>query len=80
MAFGDKDNGIEELLTGYFENLYQSEGSSSEEILKNIQPSVSEIDNAMLIAPFIEKEIQEAVFSMHPDKASGPVGMNPAFF
>ena len=34
----------------------------------------------MLTAPFTEKEIQEAVFSMHPDKAPGPDRMNPAFF
>ena len=38
------------------------------------------INNEMLLAPFSEKEILEAVFYMHPDKSLGPDCMNLAFY
>ena len=46
------DSKIEELMLVYFQNLFSSEGSSSEECLRMIMPSVSESDNTNLLAPF----------------------------
>lgn len=34
----------------------------------------------VLLAPFTETEFKGALFDMHPDKASGPDGLNPGFF
>ena len=36
--------------------------------------------NQMLMHKFEEKEIKEAVFSMHSDKSPGLDGMNPGFY
>lgn len=33
-----------------------------------------------LMQPFEEKEVKEALFSMHPDKSPGLDGINPGFF
>ena len=41
---------------------------------------VSDEDNELLTHPFTKEEFKEAIFSMHPDKSSGPNGLNPAFF
>ena len=45
-----------------------------------LRSSIIEEDNVMLIAPFTAMEIKDVVFSMHPGKALGSDGMNPAFF
>ena len=45
-----------------------------------ISPRVSNEQNTELLFPFTEDEIQEALFTMHPDKSPGPDGMNPTFF
>ncbi|XP_074325825.1 uncharacterized protein LOC141663875 [Apium graveolens] len=39
-----------------------------------------EQQNRELLSAVTEKEVKNAVFNMHPDKASGPDGMTPAFF
>lgn len=36
--------------------------------------------NLQLIQPIKEKEIQEVLFSIHPNKASGPDGIFDLFF
>lgn len=43
-------------------------------------PKISNDQNDMLLRPFSQEEIRAVVFSMHPDKAPGPDGMNPKFF
>ena len=41
---------------------------------------MTEEHNQFLLRSFQIQEVEEAIFSMHPDKAPGPDGMNPAFF
>ena len=41
---------------------------------------VSRSDNQFLLAPFQFEEFEIAIKQMHPDKASGLDGLNPAFF
>lgn len=41
---------------------------------------ITRTQNEMLVANLTFEEFTEAVKSMHPDKASGPNGLNPVFF
>lgn len=41
---------------------------------------VSGLDNEHLLAKVTHEEVKQAVFYMHPDKASGPDELNPIFF
>ncbi|XP_024044748.1 uncharacterized protein LOC112100221 [Citrus clementina] len=43
-------------------------------------PSVTVMHNQLLLELFTAVDVKEALFSMHPDKSSGPDGMNPAFY
>ncbi|XP_059071121.1 uncharacterized protein LOC131863720 [Cryptomeria japonica] len=51
-----------------------------DEFVNSIPPLVSQEDNRMLMAPFSLAELKEIVFSMHPEKASGPDGFTALFF
>ena len=50
------------------------------EDMNYLRPSISKSQNAMLIAPFTEQKIKNALFSMHPDKSPTPDEMNLASF
>ncbi|KAL3504645.1 hypothetical protein ACH5RR_034486 [Cinchona calisaya] len=68
-------------ISTYYENLYASSMPYQlEDILEGIQPKITDQINECLIKPFDEKEIRATVFSMHPNKTSGPDGMPPLFF
>ncbi|XP_019181629.1 PREDICTED: uncharacterized protein LOC109176679 [Ipomoea nil] len=43
----------------------------------SIQPRVTATQNEGLLRLFEESEVKSALFSMYPDKAPGPDGMNP---
>ncbi|KAJ8763443.1 hypothetical protein K2173_002326 [Erythroxylum novogranatense] len=64
----------------YFSNLFQAAESSTGEVLRLVKPLVDESANNALIAPFSDEEFRNALFQMEPNKASGPDGLNPAFF
>ena len=64
----------------YLDTLFTSEGHAGRECLDHIGLLVSEDDNAMLITPFTDLKISDALFSMHSDKSPRPDGMNPCFF
>lgn len=51
-----------------------------DEILCNIQPSISDHLNRELLKPVEDMEVKHALFQMNPDKAPGPDGMTPGFF
>lgn len=36
--------------------------------------------NLLLQQPVTREEFRDEVFSMHPDKAAGPDGLNPGFY
>ncbi|XP_058758128.1 uncharacterized protein LOC131631355 [Vicia villosa] len=64
----------------YFTKLFEESVSSYEPVLKFIQPTISNDDNNMLLAPIRREELFEAVNNMHPDKSPGPDGLNPTFY
>ncbi|XP_055809510.1 uncharacterized protein LOC129879800 [Solanum dulcamara] len=49
-------------------------------ILDKIEGKITTAHNASLNQLFTIDEVKEAVFSMHPDKAPGPDGLNPCFY
>ncbi|VFQ60129.1 unnamed protein product [Cuscuta campestris] len=60
-----------------------AEGMIGEDILREVDchhVKVTEGQNRELLRPFCAEEIKSALFAMHPDKAPGPDGLNPAFF
>lgn len=71
---------MQELVTEYFQQLYTANQTQGEVVLNCITRTISEEQNNTLLEAVSDKEVKEAVFHMHPDKAPGPDGMTPAFF
>ena len=72
--------GMGSVAKNYFLDLFQKKVINMEPVLDVIPLSISYDDNALLTAPFVKEEFKEAIFSMHPDKCSGPDGYNPGFY
>ena len=51
-----------------------------ERVFELVPPLISDADNADFCAPFSNKKFRAALFQLHPDKAPGPDGLNPAFY
>jgi hypothetical protein len=64
----------------YFDYLFKSNSTVHEPVLSLIGPRISQEDNEKLLAPISKEELKAALFQMHPDKAPGPDGFNPAFY
>jgi hypothetical protein len=69
-----------EVALNYFNLLFKANASEHDPILSLINPKVTQEDNDRLVAPITREELKEAIFQMHPDKAPGPDGFNPAFY
>jgi hypothetical protein len=69
-----------EVALHYFDHLFQANTTTHEPVLSLIAPKITPEDNEKLLAPISKEEIKEALFEMHPDKAPGPDGFNPAFY
>lgn len=50
------------------------------EILGCVRKKVIVVQNRALMCDFTEGEIKDALFSMHPDKATGADGFGPCFY
>ncbi|XP_019175839.1 PREDICTED: uncharacterized protein LOC109171159 [Ipomoea nil] len=59
---------------------YHSTPMIDEDFFGGIQPRITTTQNEKLVRPFEVEEIKAALFSIHPDKAPGPDGMNPGFY
>ncbi|XP_019194227.1 PREDICTED: uncharacterized protein LOC109188138 [Ipomoea nil] len=59
---------------------YHSSPAINNDFFEGIQPRVTAIQNEGLLRPFEESEVKSTLFSMYPDKAPGPDGMNPGFY
>jgi hypothetical protein len=69
-----------EVAKNYFDQLFKAKASVHDPILSLITPKITQEDNDKLTAPVTKEEIHEALTQMHPDKAPGPDGFNPAFY
>ncbi|CAN0841413.1 Transposon TX1 uncharacterized 149 kDa protein [Linum grandiflorum] len=68
------------VVQSYFLDLFRGDECEWQEVVGCVERRVTEADNRLLLAPFTDEEIREAMFSMNPDKAPGPDGFNPGFY
>lgn len=68
------------MIEGYFSQLFAASSLNSRLSERKSVKQVSEIENLRLIEKVIVEEVKKAVFSMHPNKASRPDGLNLTFF
>lgn len=68
------------IVHGYFSNLFA--GDTVEEVAgDSASPrQVTDEENLMLCGELQFEEFSDAIKQMHPDKSSGPDGLNPAFY
>ncbi|CAN1337225.1 Transposon TX1 uncharacterized 149 kDa protein [Linum perenne] len=74
------DDRIGDVAVRYFTNIFSTHGCNLGGVINAVTPMVKEADNNFLTAPFSFEEFRKAMFDMHPDKASGPDGLNPGFY
>jgi hypothetical protein len=75
----------EEEITSAFTNYFSGLFTASPEgdilaCLQNVDPRVDDEMNASLLKPFLEEEVQCAIFQMAPDKTPGPNEYPAGFF
>ncbi|XP_019160490.1 PREDICTED: uncharacterized protein LOC109157064 [Ipomoea nil] len=69
------------VIMDYYRGIFNSSTPAiDDEFFGSIHSRVTGIQNENLLRPFEEKEVKTALFSMYPDKAPGPDGMNPGFY
>lgn len=71
----DEEDQITEAITSYFQSLFTSQPGR-----RAVDPTISEATNSTLIHDPTPKEIKDAMFSIHADKASGPDRFLARFF
>ena len=72
---------IEKELCNHYRELFTpTKPGEFDEILQRIPCTISSLMNEQLIKQVEETEIQQALFSMFPNKAPGVDGMSPLFF
>ncbi|KAM6569197.1 hypothetical protein CsatB_017182 [Cannabis sativa] len=70
-------SGLDQVITDYFLALYATDGIDCNSVVHGISSSVTDDHNEALLQPVTPEEIKQAVFQMHPDKASGPDDLPP---
>jgi len=72
--------GMSSIAKSYFHYLFQKQHNIFAPVIGVICTSISNKDDASLTQPFTKEEFKQSIFSMHPDKCSGPDGYNPSFY
>jgi hypothetical protein len=70
-------------ITNYYKGLFGSPEENNFTLVENNNqdiPQVTDEENKLLIAPFIEKEVKEVVFQMEHNKAPGLDGFPAEFY
>lgn len=73
-------SGLPEVVSNYFDTLFTSSQGQMESILECVGEKVTTEQNSLLQQPVTWEEVRDAVFNMHPDKATGLDGLNPGFY
>ena len=74
------DSGMRSIAKNYFEELFEGHESVRSPLVNLLDHVIDSEDNDQLKTPFCIEEFKEAMFSMQPDKFSGPDGFNPRFY
>ncbi|XP_060966406.1 uncharacterized protein LOC133034911 [Cannabis sativa] len=74
------ESGLQDVIKGYFQDLFHSSGIELGATLNGIWPTETDEQNESLLLPIVEDEVRRALFQMHPDKSPRPDGMNLAFY
>uniref|UniRef100_A0A2N9HU49 CCHC-type domain-containing protein n=1 Tax=Fagus sylvatica TaxID=28930 RepID=A0A2N9HU49_FAGSY len=66
---------IAQVAVDYFNRIFSSSNPQAiDEVVHEVEGVVTSSMNAELLKPFVKEEVQNALFQMHPSKASGPDG------
>lgn len=68
----DTQDGMCEITKEYFDGLFEGSHGQYALVSDLINARITDGDNALLLAPFVEEEFRLALFCMHSDKAPGP--------
>ncbi|KAL8108439.1 hypothetical protein AgCh_024775 [Apium graveolens] len=71
---------IQNIITQYFDELFQASGTSGELTDKEVVNGVTEEHNCELHKPITYEEVKKALFEMYPEKSPRPDGLNPGFY
>lgn len=74
------ENGLSELITNFYKELFSSTQVEWEEVVNCVPTSISKEQNTELLKEISDEEVKQALFQMHRDKSPGPDGMTLAFF
>jgi len=76
-----EDADIAEAIGLFYASLFQVASPSQLQVVEEaLQPQISSHVNALIIKIPLDKEIHEAVLSIHADKAPGPDGFSAGFY
>lgn len=76
----DTEQGMYAVVNEYFTNVFASSSDNTQLRQDNEERVITDNRNKLLTADVFFEEFTMAVKQMHPDKASGPDGLNPTFF
>uniref|UniRef100_A0A803PL05 Reverse transcriptase domain-containing protein n=1 Tax=Cannabis sativa TaxID=3483 RepID=A0A803PL05_CANSA len=76
----DWNNGLADVIVNYFNDLFCTSNTFTAHVIAHVPTTVSEAQNASLLAPVSNEEVRKVLFQMHPDKSPCPDGMTPGFF
>lgn len=76
-----EEDQIADTITSYFKTIFTSSNNDcAMTVNRALQPKVTDAMNEQLIQISTAAEIKVGMFSIHPDKASGPDGFSASFF
>lgn len=76
----NRDSCLHDLMESYFHSIFSTMGANYEEVVREIQPGISDTQNDMLLERVSQNEVKVALFSMDPDKAPERDGYTPVFY
>ncbi|KAM6583541.1 hypothetical protein CsatB_010543 [Cannabis sativa] len=72
-----------EVICSFFEQLFTASGtdaSALDQVVQSVPTTVTDDMNQILLQPFTDKEVVDALHSMSPDKSPGSDGMSAMFY
>uniref|UniRef100_A0A803QGE0 Reverse transcriptase domain-containing protein n=1 Tax=Cannabis sativa TaxID=3483 RepID=A0A803QGE0_CANSA len=76
----DWETGLGGVMLDYFNKLFEASDVDISSVIDEVQPSITDSQNASLLEMVEEEEVWVALFQMHPDKSPGPDGMSLGFY